>query len=107
MTRFDLEKGHDRQKQTVKQADTNKHSQKNARWRETDRQADKQTDRQRLRDGGRQTELRKTQGRINPLSRPEIRAADTLIVFMLWDYYYESNEMAKRYFFIREGTGLV
>ena len=27
--------------------------------------------------------------------------------YMLWDYYYELNEMAKRHFFIRERTGLV
>ena len=50
---------------------------------ERDRQAGRQTDRQTEtdRDGESQTELHKTQFRINPLSRPEIRAADTLIVF--------------------------
>ena len=49
---------------------------------ERDRQAGRQIDRQTEtdRDRERQTELRKTQRRINPLSRPEIRAADTLIV---------------------------
>ena len=49
------------------------------RDRQAGRQADKQTETDRI--GERQTELRKTQRRINPLSRPEIRAADTLIVF--------------------------
>ena len=49
------------------------------RDRQAGRQADRQTETDRI--GERQTELRKTQRGINPLSRSEIRAADTLIVF--------------------------
>ena len=73
-----------RQKQTKTNSQTSRHKQTQPEKRkmERDRQAGRQTDRQTEtdRDGERQTELRKTQRRINPLSRPEIRAADTLIV---------------------------